>query len=38
MDKQGMKRPDRTKKGPKNEVPPVPELQGREKTGKKKAD
>lgn len=37
MAKQGMKRPDRTKKGPKNEVSPVSELQGREKTGKEKA-
>jgi len=39
MAKQGMKRPDikenRTRE--KNEVPPVPELQGKVKSGKKKA-
>lgn len=38
MDKKGMKRPERTHTKPRNDVPPVPELQGREKTGKKKAD
>jgi hypothetical protein len=36
MAKQGMARPDWTKR-PKNTAPPVPELQGRAKTGKEKA-
>lgn len=37
MAKQGMKRPDVTKLHPKNEQRPVPELQGKAKTGKEKA-
>lgn len=43
MAKQGMKRPaidtlgDGCKKHPKNDVPPVPEMQGKVKSGKKKA-
>ena len=37
MAKQGMKRPDVTHTHPKNEVSPVPQLQGKAKTGKKKA-
>lgn len=37
MAKQGMKRPERTHTKPKNEVPPVPELQGKPKSGKEKA-
>ncbi len=36
MAKKGMGRPEWTK-APKNEVPPVPELQGKAKRGKKKA-
>ena len=36
MAKQGMKRPERTHTKPRNDAPPVPELQGKEKTGKKK--
>lgn len=36
MAKQGMKRPEITS-GSKNEVAPVPQLQGKVKTGKKKA-
>lgn len=38
MAKQGMARPDWTKLHPKNNVSPVPQLQGKAKTGKKKAD
>ena len=38
MAKQGMARPDWTKTHPKNEVSPVPELQGKAKSGKKKAN
>ncbi|MDO4175492.1 MAG: hypothetical protein Q4D42_12090 [Eubacteriales bacterium] len=38
MAKQGMKRPNRTQTHVKNEVPPVPELQGKAKTGKEKAN
>lgn len=38
MAKQGMKRPDYTKLHPKNEQGPVPILQGKAKTGKKKAN
>ena len=38
MAKQGMKRPDRTHTHPRNEVAPVPELQGKAKTGKVKAN
>ena len=34
MAKKGMKRPDRTHTKPKNEVPPVPEIQGKAKQGK----
>lgn len=37
MAKQGMARPDWTKP-PKNDAPPVPELQGKAKRGKKKAN
>ncbi len=36
MAKQGMARPDWTKK-PKNTAPPVPEIQGKAKSGKSKA-
>lgn len=38
MAKQGMKRPDYSKHHPKNENGPVPALQGKAKTGKKKAN
>lgn len=38
MAKQGMKRPDRTHDHPKNEVPPVPELQGKAKLSQGKAN
>lgn len=38
MAKKGMARPDWTKLHPKNEVSPVPQLQGKAKTGKKKAN
>lgn len=37
MAKQGMKRPDDTKTHPRNDVAPVPQMQGKVKTGKKKA-
>ncbi len=37
MAKQGMKRPEITKHKPKNDVPPVPELQGAAKNTKQKA-
>lgn len=37
MAKQGMKRPDRTHTHPRNTQAPVPELQGRAKSGKEKA-
>ena len=37
MAKQGMKRPERTHEKPRNEAPPVPELQGRPKPAKEKA-
>lgn len=37
MAKKGMARPDWTKLHPRNEVSPVPELQGKAKTGKEKA-
>lgn len=37
MAKQGMSRPERTHAQPRNEVPPVPELQGKAKRTKKKA-
>ena len=38
MAKQGMNRPERTRTAPKNEMPPVPEIQGKAKSGKKKAN
>lgn len=37
MAKQGMARPDWTKLHPKNSVSPVPQIQGKAKTGKTKA-
>ena len=37
MAKQGMKRPDVTKTHPKNDVSPVPRIQGKAGTGKTKA-
>lgn len=37
MSKQGMKRPEINDGKPKNTVPPVPEIQGRAKSGKEKA-
>lgn len=37
MAKQGMKRPQRTHTQPRNEVSPVPEIQGKAKTTKEKA-
>ncbi|MBQ7802043.1 MAG: hypothetical protein IJ375_06950 [Oscillospiraceae bacterium] len=38
MAKQGMKRPDYTKLSPRNTEGPVPALQGKAKSGKKKAN
>lgn len=38
MAKQGMKRPDVTKTHPRNDVSPVPELQGKAKSGKEEAN
>lgn len=38
MPKQGMKRPSRTHTKPKNDFPPVPEIQGKAKSGKVKAN
>ena len=38
MAKQGMKRIDRTHTKPRNEAPPVPEIQGKAKHGKEKAN
>ena len=38
MAKQGMKRPERTKTHPKNEVQSVPQLQGKARSGKEKAN
>jgi len=38
MAKQGMARPDWTKLHPKNEQSPVPQIQGKAKSGKKKAN
>ncbi len=38
MPKQGMKRPSRTHTKPKNDLPPVPEIQGKAKSGKEKAN
>lgn len=37
MAKQGMARPDWTKLHPKNDLPPVPQIQGKAKSGKEKA-
>lgn len=37
MAKQGMKRPDATHTHPRNDHPPVPQLQGKQKSGKEKA-
>ena len=38
MAKQGMKRPDRTHDRPKNDQPPVPEIQGKAKRSKHPAE
>lgn len=38
MAKKGMARPDWTKLHPKNEQQPVPQIQGKAKSGKKKAN
>lgn len=38
MAKQGMAQPDWTKLHPKNDVSPVPQIQGKAKTGKKKSN
>lgn len=38
MAKQGMARPDRTHTQPKNEMPPVPELQGKAKNSSQPAN
>ena len=38
MAKQGMARPERTHTKPKNEMPPVPELQGKAKNSKQPAN
>lgn len=38
MAKKGMARPDWTHTKPRNEVSPVPEIQGKAKSGKKKAN
>ena len=38
MAKQGMARPDWTNQHPKNAYSPVPQIQGKAKSGKKKAD
>lgn len=38
MAKQGMARPDRTHTKPRNDVSPVPEIQGKAKSGKEKAN
>jgi len=37
MAKKGMARPDWTHTKPKNDAPPVPEIQGKAKQGKEKA-
>lgn len=37
MAKKGMARPDWTQLHPKNDVPPVPQIQGKAKSGKEKA-
>ncbi len=38
MAKQGMARPDWTRLHPKNSQPPVPQIQGKAKSGRKKAN
>ena len=38
MAKQGMARPDWTKNHPRNDVSPVPQIQGKAKSGKTKAN
>ena len=38
MAKQGMSRPDRTHTRPRSSAPPVPQLQGKAKSGKAKAN
>ncbi len=38
MAKQGMKRPDRTHEKPRNDATPAPEIQGKAKHGKEKAN
>lgn len=38
MPKKGMKRPNVTHTKPKNDMPPVPEIKGKEKSGKVKAN
>lgn len=38
MAKKGMARPDRTHTKPRNDVPPVPEIQGKAKHGKEQAN
>ena len=38
MAKKGMARPDWTQSHPKNDVSPVPQIQGKAKSGKKKAN
>jgi len=38
MAKQGMKRPEQTHTKPKNELPPVPELQGKAKNSNQRAN
>ena len=38
MAKQGMKRPEDTHPAPKNDMPPVPEIQGKAKSGKRDAN
>ena len=38
MAKQGMKRPDVTHTHPKNDTSPVPQIQGKARSGKKKAN
>ena len=37
MAKKGMARPNRTQLHPKNQLPPVPQIQGKARTGKEKA-
>lgn len=37
MAKQGMKRPERTHVKPHNDMPPVPEIQGKAKNGSERA-